>query len=69
MKQRNNRGARTVACGTPDNTVAKLLYRPSTTTCCTLLETKLLSKLINLFVYHNGVAYEIGADGTLYRMP
>ena len=30
MKQRNNRGARTVPCGTPDDTVARSLYWPST---------------------------------------
>ena len=41
MKQRNNRGARTIPCGTPDVTAVKLLCWPSTTTCCTLLETKL----------------------------
>ena len=40
MKQRNNRGASTVPCGAPDDTGAKLLCRPSTTTC-TLLKTKL----------------------------
>ena len=41
MKQRNNRGTRTVPYGTPDVTAVKLLCWPSTTTCCTLLETKL----------------------------
>ena len=41
MKQRYNRDARTVPCGTPDVTAVKLLCWPSTTTCCTLLETKL----------------------------
>ena len=35
MKQRNNRDARTVPCGTSDVTAVKLLCWQSTTTCCT----------------------------------
>ena len=68
MKQRNNKGARTVPCGTPDDTVAKSLW-PSTTTCCSYSIRNKAFIQINKsprILYHNGVTYEIGAGGTLY---